>query len=286
MRQSAAEVKRSVSSVCRRFGVSRQSFYKAEKARARRDVKEDVILELVREERETNPRAGTVKVLEAIRPKLVEREALIGRNRLAALLKKNNLLVEKRKVFRPRTTRQDPSLKPSPNLVKDMELTRPNQAVCSDITYISTDEGFLYLSLVTDMVAKDIVGWDISDSLEADGAVRALKMAMRALPSGIPIVAHSDRGSQYGSRKYLEALGLAGWKSSMTEELHCYENAMAERLNGILKGEYYLDYHFRTKAEAIAEVRRVIKIYNTRRLHEKLGYKTPAAYRAEYMKAA
>lgn len=160
------------------------------------------------------------------------------------------------------------------------------QAVCADITYISTGEGFLFLALVMDMVAKDIVGWDISESLEADGAVRALKMAGRKLPRGARVVAHSDKGCQYGSRKYLEVLAALGCLSSMTEELHCYENAMAERLNGILKGEYCLDCCFRTKAEAIAAVKRVIEIYNTHRLHEKLGYKTPAAYREEMAKAA
>ena len=244
------------------------------------------VLACVREERETNPRAGTVKVHEAIKSKLAAADALIGRNKLNALLKRNNLLVEKRKVFRPKTTQQDPSLPVSRNLVKDMKLSRPNQAVCADITYISTGEGFLFLALVMDMVAKDIVGWDISESLEADGAVRALKMAGRKLPRGAKVVAHSDKGCQYGSHKYLEVLAALGWQSSMTEELHCYENAMAERLNGILKGEYYLDCCFRTKAEAIAAVKRVIEIYNTRRLHEKLGYKTPAAYREEMAKAA
>ena len=95
-------------------------------------------------------------------------------------------------------------------------------------------------------------------------------------------MAHSDKGCQYGSRKYLEELAALGWLSSMIEELHCYENAMAERLNGILKGEYYLDCCFRTKAESISAVKRVIEIYNARRLHEKLGYKTPAAYRRKW----
>lgn len=223
------------------MGFTRQAFYKAKKARAHKEIKEELILACVREERETNPRAGTVKVLEAIRPKLVASDALIGRNKLNALLKEHHMLIEKRKVFHPKTTQQDPSLPVSKNLVKDMELTKPNQAVCSDITYISTDEGFLYLALVMDMVAKDIVGWDISESLEADGAVRAVKMAIRTLPEGAQVVAHSDRGCQYGSRKYLDVLASNGWVSSMTEELHCYENAMAERLNGILKGEYYLD---------------------------------------------
>ena len=283
---AAAETERGVKRISKALGFSRQAFYKAKKLRAHKEVKEDFVLACVREERMTNPRAGTVKVLEAIKPRLAAADALIGRNKLNALLKKNNLLVEKRKVFRPKTTQQDPSLPISRNLVKDMALTKPNQAVCADITYISTGEGFLYLALVMDMVAKDIVGWDVSESLDADGAVRALRMAGRRLPEGAQVVAHSDRGCQYGSRKYLEALDALGWQSSMTEELHCYENAMAERLNGILKGEYYLDGCFRTKAEAMAAVKRVIEIYNTRRLHEKLGYKTPTAFREEMAKAA
>ena len=227
-----------------------------------------------------------MKGLEAIKPKLAAANTLIGRNKLNALLKRNNLFDEKRKVFRPKTTQQDPSLPVSRNLVKDMELTRPNQAVCADITYISTGEGFLFLALVMDMVAKDIVGWDISESLEADGAVRELKMAGRKLPKGSKVVAHSDKGCQYGSRKHLEVLAALGWLSSMTEELHCYENAMAERLNGILKYEYFLNTHFKTKKEAARAIEEAIRIYNTRRLHEKCGYKTPSAFREKAMRKA
>ena len=97
-------------------------------------------------------------------------------------------------------------------------------------------------------------------------------------------MAHSDRGCQYGSHEYRETLERLGWLSSMTEELHCYENGMAERLNGILKHEYFLDAHFKTKKEAIRAVEEAVRIYNTRRLHEKCGYKTPAAFRAEWLR--
>lgn len=247
---------------------------------------ERVVLRLVRQEREINPRAGTRKLLAAIRPKLQNEGIDIGRNRLGDLLRRKGLLVERRKPFHCRTTKQDPSLQPSTNLVKDITLTAPNQAICADITYVYTEEGFLYLSLVMDMFAKDIVGYAISDTLETSpGPLKALKMAAKRLPC-TNVIAHSDRGCQYASRSYRDALDLLGWKSSMTEKLHCYENAMAERLNGILKGEYFLDRHFKTKAEASRVIHETIRIYNHHRLHEKLNYKTPADFRATWQKEA
>ena len=107
----------------------------------------------------------------------------------------------------------------------------------------------------------------------------------RLKPAAKP-VAHSDRGCQYNSHAYIEAIEKLGWKSSMTEELHCYENAMAERLNGIFKYEYFLNTHFKTKKEAARPIEEAIRIYNTRRLHEKCGYKTPSAFREEAMRKA
>ena len=287
MHVTASETKRSVRAICRRFGISRQAFYKDEKACSRREVNEGLILALVRQERAVNPCAGTKKVLAAIRAELQKAGFDIGRNRLGALLKREGLLVKRRKAFHCRTTKQDPSLVPSPNLVKGMTIGRPDQALCSDITYLYTEEGFLYLSLMMDMFAKDIVGWALSDTLETEtGPLKALKVAAKTIGSGKDVVAHSDRGCQYGSWQYRERLKALGWRSSMTEELHCYENGMAERLNGILKGEYFLDRHFKTKAEARKAVEEAIWIYNHRRLHEKLNYKTPAAFRAEWKEVA
>ena len=284
---SASETDRSVKAICKRLGKSRQAFYKEAKARSRKEVNEALVLALVRQEREVNPRAGTKKVLAAIRSELQKAGVDIGRNRLGELLKRNGLLVEPRKVFHCRTTKQDPSLVPSPNLVKDMTIDRPDMALCSDITYIYTEEGFIYLSLMMDMFVKDIVGWAMSDTLETEaGPLAALKMAAKAVGPGKEVVAHSDRGCQYGSHVYRELLDAIGWKSSMTEELHCYENGMAERLNGILKGEYFLDRHFKTKAEARKAIEEAIWIYNHRRLHEKLNYKTPAEFRSEWKEVA
>lgn len=272
--------------VCSRCGRSTVVYYKDRKARARLANREDFILLLARRERIVNPMAGCEKVLYAIRPAMAEEDVTMGVNRFYRLMKKDGMMVPKRKKYSCTTTKQDKSLVPSPNLVKTMKITAPDQALCSDITYIYTEEGFLFLSLMMDMFVHDIVGWAVSDSLKTEGPLAALAMASRTLSPDAKPVAHSDRGCQYNSHAYIEALEKLGWKSSMTEELHCYENAMAERLNGILKYEYFLNTHFKTKAEAMKAIEEAIRVYNTRRLHESLGFKTPKAFREEAMRKA
>ena len=275
-----------VTKLCDRFGKSTVAYYKNRKARARLANREDFILLLARRERMVNPMAGCKKVLLAIRPEMDKEGVSMGVNRFYDLMKRNGMLLPKRKKYSCATTKQDKSLVPSPNLVKDMKIDRPDQALCSDITYIYTEEGFLFLSLTMDMYVREIVGWAVCDSLKTDGPLEALRMAAKTIGEAEGVVAHSDRGCQYASHAYRELLDTLGWKSSMTEELHCYENAMAERLNGILKGEYFLDRHFKTKAEAHKAIAEAIWVYNHRRLHESLGYKTPVAFRAEWKEVA
>lgn len=273
-----------VTRICDRFKKSTVAYYKGRKARARMANREDFILLLARRERIVNPMAGCEKVLYAIRPAMAREGVSIGVNSFYRLMRRNGMMVQKRRKYSCRTTRQDKSLAPSPNLVKGMAIDAPDQALCSDITYIYTEEGFLFLSLMMDMFVRDIVGWAVRDSLGTDGPLAALEMASRTLGPGARPVAHSDRGCQYASRAYRGALAELGWRSSMTEELHCYENAMAERLNGTLKHEYFLDAHFRTKREALVAIGDAVRIYNTRRLHEKCGFKTPAEFRREAMR--
>ena len=266
-----------VTKICDRFGKSTVAYYKNRKASARLANKEDFILLLARRERMVNPMAGCKKVLLAIRPEMDKEGVSMGINRFYGLMKRKKYSC---------TTKQDKSLVPSPNLVKGMEIDRPDQALCADITYVYTEEGFLFLSLMMDMYVREIVGWAVCDSLKTEGPLEALKMASKAIGDVAGVVAHSDRGCQYASHAYREFLDALGWKSSMTEELHCYENAMAERLNGILKGEYFLDRHFKTKAEARKAIAEAIWVYNHRRLHESLGYKTPVTFRAEWKEVA
>ena len=190
------------------------------------------------------------------------------------MLADRNLLLEPLPK-RPRTTDSRHCLPVFTNLVKELVLERPNQAWAGDITYIRTDEGFLYLSLLTDLYSRKIVGFHAGDTLEAEGCLKALDMALAQLPEGKAVCHHSDRGCQYCSHLYVERARAIGLTLSMTEENHCYENAMAERVNGILKQEYWLGSCFRTKAQALAAVNEAVRLYNTRRPHLALKYKTP-----------
>jgi len=156
-----------------------------------------------------------------------------------------------------------------------MEVNAPNQAWASDITYIRTDEGFLYAALITDMFSRRIVGHAIGDSLEAEGCLQALNVALATLPPGALPVHHSDRGCQYCCHLYVERLQGAGLGISMTEQMHCYENALAERVNGIVKQEYGLESTFRTKEQARKAFAEAVWLYNHKRPHMSLKYRTP-----------
>jgi len=162
------------------------------------------------------------------------------------------------------------------NLVKDRTATKANEVWVSDITYLRSEEGFLYLALLTDSHSRKIVGYHCADTLEAVGCIRALEMALSSLPKGAKPIHHSDRGCQYCCHDYVMRLNQHGLSISMTETNHSAENAQAERVNGILKNEYALGVPFRTKEQARCAVDQAVLIYNTRRPHTSLGYQIPA----------
>jgi len=145
----------------------------------------------------------------------------------------------------------------------------------SDITYIRTVKGFCYLALITDMHSRKIVGYNLSDGLELKGCVRALEKAIYQAKNINGLIHHSDRGIQYCSNVYTQILKRKKIDISMTEENHCYENAMAERVNGILKDEFYLGQTFTDVAHAKRATKNAINLYNEIRLHLSLDYKTP-----------
>jgi transposase InsO family protein len=268
-----------ISGLCRRAGISRQSYYVARRVRQRRIFGGELALELVREQRRIHPRIGTRKLLWLIRPALLAARVMLGRDGLFALLREARLLVE-RKRARARTTDSRHSLPVFNNLLGETTVRGPNEAWVSDLTYIRTVEGFLYAALITDVYSRKIVGYDIGDSLEAEGCLRALDLALRALPSGHHPIHHSDRGCQYCCHAYVERLRGRGLPISMTQVMHCYENALAERINGILKQEYEMDRTFRTKQQARKALAQAVWIYNHRRPHGQLAYRTPASVHA------
>ena len=242
--------------------------------RQTRTINDELIVSLVRQGRALQPRLGGRKLYYLLKPKLEEEGVLIGRDRFFTLLARNGLLLEPLPKA-PRTTNSRHTLPIFRNLLATEQLDRSNQGWVSDITYIRTDEGFIYLSLIMDAWSRKIVGYHAADTLETEGCLKALEKALIELPEGSYPIHHSDRGSQYCSHLYTQKLMERGLKISMTEVLHCYENAQAERVNGILKQEYGLGKSFRNKSQALVSVDQAIKLYNTRRPHLSLNYRTP-----------
>ena len=272
--------KPTIKDLCEKVGMSRQNYYAARQLRHRREIDEDLILALVRQERGLQGRLGGRKLLYKIKPELEAAGVEIGRDRFFELLAENDLLVE-RKPGRPKTTHSRHSLPVYRNLLAELELTAPNEAWVSDLTYIRTDAGFMYAALIMDAYSRKIVGYHLGDSLESIGCQAALRMALDDLPHGVHPVHHSDRGCQYCCHAYVELLESRGLRISMTEVLHCYENAKAERLNGILKSEYEMDQTFRTKDQTRRAFTQAVHLYNHCRPHEKLAYRYPAEVHQE-----
>jgi putative transposase len=269
-----------VSALCERVAMSRQNYYAARRLRQRRRVDEALILELVRRERRVQPRLGGRKLLHLLQGDLEEADVDVGRDRFFELLAEHDLLVAPKHRM-PHTTNSRHCLPVFHNLFAQMTLQAPNEAWVSDLTYIRTDEGFLFAALITDAYSRKIVGAHIGDSLEAEGCLRALDQALGDLPAGKQPTHHSDRGCQYCCHEYVERLQARGLAISMTEIRHCYENALAERVNGILKQEYEMDRKFRTKAQAKAAFEQAVWLYNHRRPHLMLNYRFPADVHAE-----
>jgi transposase InsO family protein len=255
--------------------MSRQNWYKGKKVRQRKQVDEGLVVELVKTERQLQTRLGTRKLQVTLKQQFSDSGIDVGRDRLFEILRKNDLLL-KRLPKSHKTTNSKHSLPLFPNIVKDIDLTGPNEAWCSDITYIRTEESFVYLSLIMDLHSRMIVGYHSGDSLEAIGCLKALDMALEALPEGCRPVHHSDRGCQYCSHDYVKNLCDNGLGVSMTETNHCAENAHAERLNGILKQEYALGMTFRNAEQVRLAVDQAVHLYNYRRPHLKLQMKVPA----------
>lgn len=200
----------------------------------------------------------------------------MGRDRLFDILRNHDMLIRRKKASF-KTTNSYHHFYKCNNLIKNLEITRPNQVWVSDITYIRTVKGFCYLALITDLYSRKIVGYDLSNSLELSGCLRALQKALKNTNPAVGLIHHSDRGIQYCSKLYVAKLKNRNIKISMTEENHCYENAVAERVNGILKDEFYLDQWFSDLGHAKKATKCAIDVYNNKRLHLSLGLKTPQA---------
>lgn len=228
----------------------------------------------VQNRRKKLPMLGGKKLYKIIEPELKKLGIEIGRDKFFEVLRRNGQLIRRKKRF-TKTTNSSHRFRIYDNLVKDITPTKPDEVYVSDITYIPTEEGFGYLSLITDLYSRKIVGNDFSSSLNFEGSIRALKMSMRGKENLTGMIHHSDRGIQYCSNLYTEILTKKGIRISMSEKGNPYENAVAERVNGILKGEFLLGPTFKTFAEAKKAVKEAIESYNELRPHMSINYMTP-----------
>ncbi|MCE6989817.1 IS3 family transposase [Dyadobacter sp. CY323] len=274
MRQKHPE--ESLGSLCELFGVSRQAYYDAAEHEKKTSIAHMLVLSLVKEYRSDIPLIGTRKLLFMLVPDLAQHGIKIGRDQLFELLRFHGLLIRRRKRI-VKTTDSHHWLKKYPNLIKGLEVTGANQLWVSDLTYIRTLEGFSYLSLITDAFSRKIVGFSLYQTLEAAGCISALKMAIaeRRFDSPYFLIHHSDRGIQYCSAEYVSILNDENIAISMTQSGSPYDNALAERVNGIIKNEFYPKRVYQNHKEAAKAITRIIHTYNNKRPHASIDYLTP-----------
>lgn len=263
----------SVDAICVLFGKTRQAYYQKINYKYKEYAEESIIVDIVTDIRSEIGKIGGRKlwfIMNEMYPRL------IGRDSLFRILEKNNLNIHKRK-HRVRTTWSASWLRQFPNLIKDIVLTASNQLWVSDITYIETKKGFIYLHLVTDAYSKKIMGWSLSPSLHAKATISALQMAIRNAGCNLNgLIHHSDRGCQYCCEKYVKLLQDNRIQISMTQDGNPRDNAIAERVNGILKTEWLNDENFECFNDAYNRIAQIINIYNNKRPHLSLNYKTPS----------
>lgn len=264
-----------MSTLCSFFRVTRQAYYKAVKETGKQTVQDELIIELVRQVRGTNKKLGGKKLYHLLQADIHQIDASMGRDKFFDLLRKWGLLVKRCRKYAV-TTHSYHRFRVYDNKLQDAVIERPHQAWVCDITYVRIRKGFVYLFLITDAYSRKIVGWNLSNSLGLDGALLSLAMAMKQCPTAEGLIHHSDRGFQYCSHQYVARLKSKGIQISMAEAGNCYENAMAERINGILKDEYGLDETYANESEARQVVREGIKSYNEQRPHWSLGLQIPA----------
>lgn len=267
----------SIRVICGLFGKTRQAWYERSKTHQRRLFETQLILDWVDDIRNNLPRLGMRKLYHLLKPAFEEHQIRIGRDKFWRMLQQNNRLVPTRRRRGIRTTWSNHKFRKWPYLLEGFQPQRPEELWVTDITYLYLKDGFAYLSLVTDSYSKMIVGYHLSPNLGTSGPIRALQMALNGRTStGKRLIHHSDRGIQYCSSTYIKKLQENGIQVSMTRNGEPTENAVAERVNGILKGELALNTTFKSLEQAQTGVASAVFRYNFLRPHSSCNYLTPA----------
>lgn len=261
------------------MGMSRQAYYQGQQRDGVRSMQAQAVVQLVRQCRLRQPRLGTRKLHHLLQTPLKQEGITLGRDAMFDVLRNAGMLVPMRRAYH-KTTDSHHRFRRHPNLVKQgpaqIRVTRSEQLWVADITYLPTADKFVYLSLITDAHSRKIVGWHVHASLQTEEVAQAMKMALRSRQTRQTLVHHSDRGIQYCSTYYQALHKRHGIQCSMTDGYDCYQNALAERVNGILKGEFLL-----VRPADLDQARRMVaqsvEIYNKERPHLSLKMQTPDA---------
>lgn len=264
----------SLSYYCKLFGKSRQAYYEQKNTPSKSNFEDALVLKLVSEIRKELPRCGTDKLYFMLKEQLKSHKIKIGRDGLYRLLGAYGLLIRHRK-RKPYTTNSNHRYKKYPNLIRNLTVFEAGKLWVSDITYIRVKNDFAYLSIITDAYSHKIVGYKLHPTLHARGTVDALIMASKDEKITKELIHHSDRGVQYCCQEYVEMINHLNIQLSMTENGDPYENAIAERINGILKYEHKLKETFTSFEAAKSAVEAAVKAYNEIRIHDSCNRLTP-----------
>lgn len=262
-----------LSQCCRLFGISRQGIYQAEDRKTKRKSELEQIRCYIDKVRRDMPMLGTRKLYYMLQHDAKYLRIKIGRDALFRYMREADLLVKKKRKY-IQATNSKHWLRKHPNLLKGKKIGRAEEVFVSDITYVKSNEGDHYLSLVTDASSRKIMGYHVSNDMNASSVAKALEMAISNRQTKRSLIHHSDRGLQYCSKLYQELLEKNNITPSMTDGYDCYQNALAERINGILKSEFLLE-HCASFKDLQRATKESIEIYNTKRPHLSLKMKTP-----------
>ena len=261
--------------LCRLFGKTRQAYYDHSSRLSSDTMGTAIVLDLVQRTRQQLPKVGMIKLYQMLRQEVHLHGIPMGRERFCSLLRDNGLQIKKRRTY-ARTTNSNHHYKRWPDLAAGAHPGATGELWVSDITYLTIKSGFIYLSLITDAYSRKIVGYHLSQTLKSHSCIIALNKAISCAPNPAALIHHSDRGIQYCCDQYVTRLQNNNIRISMTQSGSPYENAIAERVNGILKNELGLNAVFDNYSAAVGPTHKAIHLYNNVRPHMSCGYLTPA----------
>lgn len=264
------------------FGVSKQAYYQRIQREKKKAMEQEIVLKEVARIRTKMTQTGTRKLYEHLQPVLPQHKIKMGRDALFTLLRNKGLLIKKNRRYHV-TTDSKHSYYTAANLLKELEITHAEQVFVADITYIKTDECDAYAAIVTDAYSKKIMGWALDNNMKVSMVKQALDMAHRnCIHNHKSIIHHSDRGKQYCCPDYTRFAKNKNFVMSTTQKYDPYENAVAERINGILKYEFGLRKTLPNVTVARKMMQQAVAIYNNERLHWSLNLQTPQQVHANY----